>query len=189
MTICISLYEQPMLSSNNTETGDERLVEAIRKNDHDAFRELYYKYFEKLIRFAWYRLQSFETSRDLVQELFFRVWTAKERLNPKKSIKAYLYKSLNNLIINHCKLSSTRTSSLTSLDERKTRIEEEPDTVIDIQTAINRLPEKLKTVFILSRAEGYKYSEIAEICNISVKAVEKRMSKAFENLRKCLSQR
>ena len=175
-----------MYSSNNTETGDEQLVEAIRKNDQEAFRDLYYKYFEKLIRFAWYRLHSIETSRDLVQELFFRVWKKREGLNPQKSIKAYLYKSLNNLIINHFKLSSSQTSSLITLDERKTKMEEAQDIVIDIQTAINHLPEKLKTVFILSRTEGFKYAEIAEICNISVKAVEKRMSKAFVLLKKYL---
>ena len=175
-----------MYSSNNTETDEEHLVEAIRKNDHDAFRELYYKYFEKLTRFAWYRLQSIETSRDLVQDLFFRVWKVRTGLNPKKSIKAYLYKSLNNLIINHFKLSSSQTFAITTLDERKSTTEQEQDAIIDIQTAINLLPIKLKTVFILSRAEGFKYSEIAEICSISVKAVEKRMSNAFVLLRKYL---
>jgi RNA polymerase sigma-70 factor (ECF subfamily) len=175
-----------MYSSNNSETGDEQLVEAIRNNNHDAFKELYYKYFDKLIRFAWYRLQSIETSRDLVQELFVRVWAARERLNPQKSIKAYLYRALNNLIINHFKLCSSHTLSLTNLDERKIKIEEEQDIVLDVQSAINLLPEKLKIVFILSRVEGFKYSEIAEICNISVKAVEKRMSKAFIILRNYL---
>ena len=58
------------------------------------------------------------------------------------------------------------------------------DSKIDIESSIERLPEKLKTVFLLSRIEGFKYSEISEICNISVKAVEKRMSKAFQILRK-----
>lgn len=175
-----------MYSSNNTETEDEHLVEAIRKNDHVAFKELYFKYFNKLIRFAWYRLQSIETSRDLVQELFFRVWKVRASLNPKKSIKAYLYKSLNNLIINHFKLSYSQTSSLNTLDEGKTKIEGEQDTVIDLRTAINLLPEKLKIVFILSRTEGFKYSEIAKIFNISVKTVEKRMSKALGLLKKYL---
>ena len=173
-----------MLSSKNNDTADEKLVEAIKENDHDAFKILYYRYFQKLIRFAYYRLHSIETARDLVQELFFKVWTGRERLNPQKSIKAYLYKSLNNLIINHLKLSSTQTSLLSDLDESKIKAEEKQEYKIDIKNAIERLPEKLKNVFILSRLEGYKYSEIAEICNISVKAVEKRMTKVFVLLRK-----
>ena len=56
-----------------------------------------------------------------------------------------------------------------------------------MRTAIQKLPDKLKTVFILSRIEGYKYNEIAEICGISIKAVEKRMSKTFNILRKTLN--
>ena len=175
-----------MQSSKNNDTPDEELVKAIKEGDHNAFKILYYRYFPKLIRFTYYRLHSIETSRDLVQDLFFRVWTGRERLNPQKSIQAYLYKSLSNLIINHQKLSSSKTSSLTEIDERKIKADEEQDDTIDIRNAIERLPEKLKTVFILSRVGGYKYSEIAEICNISVKAVEKRMTKLFVLLRKIL---
>jgi RNA polymerase sigma factor (sigma-70 family) len=175
-----------MLSSKNNDTADEELVEAIKENDHDAFKILYYRYFHKLIGFTHYRLHSVETARDLVQELFFRIWTGRERLNPQKSIKAYLYKSLNNLIINYKKLSSSQTSSLADFDERKIKVEEGQEDIIDIQNAIERLPEKLRTVYILSRIEGYKYSEIAEICNISVKAVEKRITKVFVLLKKAL---
>ena len=89
---------------NNT---DEQLVDAIRKNDHDAFKKLYCRYFKPLIHFAWYRLYSMETARDLVQETFYRVWSKKRILDPQKSIKAYLYKTLTNLIINHIKLHSS----------------------------------------------------------------------------------
>ena len=61
---------------------------------------------------------------------------------------------------------------------------EQAENRIDLFTAIDNLPEKLKTVFMLSRIESFKYSEIAEICNISIKAVEKRMTKALKILRK-----
>jgi RNA polymerase sigma-70 factor (ECF subfamily) len=57
---------------------------------------------------------------------------------------------------------------------------------MDIQNALNKLPEKIRTVYILSRIEGYNYSEISNICEISTKAVEKRMSKAFRLLQKLL---
>ena len=175
-----------MLSSKNNDTADEELVRAIKDNDHDAFKILYYRYFQKLISFTCYRLHSVEIARDLVQELFFRIWTGRERLNPQKSIKAYLYKSLKNLIINYKKLSSSHTSSLADFDARKIKVEEGQEDTIDIQNAIEQLPEKLRTVYILSRIEGYKYSEIAEICNISVKAVEKRITKVFVLLKKAL---
>lgn len=166
--------------------SDELLVKAIINNDHDAFKNLYYKYFQMLIRFAWYRLHSVDIARELVQEVFFRVWMKRENLNADKSIKAYLYKSLNNLIINRSKLRSYQ--NLPFEEQKNLSSNFNQDLNIDIQTAIKELPEKLKTVFILSRIEGYKYNEIAEICGISIKAVEKRMSKTFNILRKIFNE-
>ena len=92
--------------------SDKLLVKEIINNDHKAFKDLFYKYFEMLIRFAWYRLHSIETARDLVQEVFCRVWINRQNLDPDKSVKAYLYKSLNNAIINHSRLKSSKTLSL-----------------------------------------------------------------------------
>ena len=177
-----------MLKLKDSEPADEKLVRAIRQNDAGAFKDLYYKYHKKLVRFALYRLHSSQTASDLVQDIFFKLWLKRDKLNPAKSVKAYLYKSLNNSIINYSKLHSSRTVSIENFSDNKILNDETtPDIKIDLQNAVNQLPEKLKIVFILSRLEGYKYYEIAEICNISVKAIEKRMSKAFFILRKILS--
>jgi len=52
--------------------------------------------------------------------------------------------------------------------------------------ALASMPEKQRTVFLLSRTDNLKYREIAEMLEISVKAVEKRMKLALEHLRKHL---
>jgi RNA polymerase sigma-70 factor (ECF subfamily) len=164
---------------------DQDLVIAIKLHDQAAFKELYYKYFKNLIRFAWYRLHSTETSRDLVQEVFYKIWSNREHLDPSKSIKAYLYKMLGNMIINQIALSSSNTVSLDAIkEEDKSDNQKNIDLRIDIQIAIENLPDKLRHVYTLSRIEGFKYNEIAEICGISVKTVEKRMTQAFVKMRK-----
>jgi RNA polymerase sigma-70 factor (ECF subfamily) len=177
-----------MLKIKDSEPADEELIEAIRRDDREAFKQLYYKYHKMLFRYGVYRLRSSETASDLVQDIFFKLWLKRDKLNPAKSIKAYLYKSLNNSIINYSKLYSSKTTSFGNISDHKTlNGENDPDIKIDVQNAVNQLPEKLKLAYLLSRVEGYKYSEIAEICNISVKAVEKRMSKVFDILRKILN--
>ena len=129
-----------------------------------------------------------ETSRDLVQETFYRVWIKRKNLNPQKSIKAYLYKTLTNLIINHKKLHSSNNVPFENITEdMKTSDSNNLELQLDLLKSLNQLPEKLKTVYMLSRFDGFNYVEIAEICNISIKAVEKRMSKAFILLRKIFS--
>jgi RNA polymerase sigma-70 factor, ECF subfamily len=164
--------------------NEKDLVLAVRQSDHDAFKELYFKYFQMLIRFAWFRVHSVDTAKELVQELFIRVWSSRKNLDPGKSIKAYLYRSLGNLIINHEKLKSSNNISLDNSDYLEPGKNENIDLQIDIRDAINSLPEKMKSVYMLSRYDGFSYDEIADICNISKKAVEKRMSKAFILLRK-----
>lgn len=172
----------PPLQTNVPE--DSELTRLIKEGNEEAFKNLFCKYFKVLVRYAWYRTNSIELSRDLVQEIFFNVWIKRNLLNPQKSIKAYLYKSLINSIIDQKKLSSSKNISLDKIKNTADEISIENN--IDIRNAVNKLPEKLKAVYILSRIEGYKYSEIAEICSISVKTVEKRMSRVFDFLKKLL---
>lgn len=175
---------------NYHESTDEQLVELIKQNDHEAFKQLFQKYFKALIHFAWYRLYSMDTARDLVQETFYRVWLNRHRLDPSKSVKAYFYKSLGNLIINHKKLHASLSVPLENIiSETSENSIDDFEFQMDILKSLNQLPEKLKTVYMLSRFDGFNYTEIAEICNISKKAVEKRMSKTFTILRKTFSKK
>lgn len=172
----------------NTSQTDEKLVNAVKEDDTEAFKQLFKTYYAPLIRFCWYRVHCMDTSRDLVQDLFARVWMKRHTLDPNKSIKAYLYKALNNLIINHINLSSSKSIPLEEVEQVKEYSSgREIESLIDIRKALDKLPPKLKTVFLLSRYDGYDYAEIAEICGITKKAVEKRMSKAFVLLRKFFS--
>ena len=91
---------------------DFELTEAIKNSDQSAFKDLFYRYYTKLFRFAVIHIHSTALASDLVQEVFFRLWETRDRLNPNKSIQAYLYKILHNLIINHLERASTKTLSL-----------------------------------------------------------------------------
>jgi len=161
---------------------ETKLVIAVKQGNKEAFKDLYFRYYDQLYRFAWYRTQSEDLSREYLQELFTRVWEKRKRLKPDKSIKAYLYRSLSNLMIDAARLHSSQNLPIDHFNSRSNQ--QDLDLHIDIQSAINNLPQKLKDVYLLSRYDGFKYIEIAEICAISVKAVEKRMTKAFTILRK-----
>jgi RNA polymerase sigma-70 factor (ECF subfamily) len=165
-------------------TADMNLIEEIKKGDKNAFKELYKKYYTSLVNFAWYRTYSIDTARDLVQDVFCKIWICRNKLDSKKSIKSYLYKSVSNAIINNHKLRSTSNLTLEYAPNENAENEIDNELIVDMRNAVSNLPEKLKIVFTLSRYDGFNYKEIAEICEISVKAVEKRMSNAFRRLRK-----
>ncbi|RMH78025.1 MAG: RNA polymerase sigma-70 factor [Calditrichaeota bacterium] len=170
--------------------NDRQLVEAIREGDYEAFRELYFRYYQKLYNFIWYRTRADELTKDLIQELFVRVWHRHETLDPDRSIKAYLYRIANNLLINHLQKESVINAYRADQLHKPAHTLPEDDRfeVKDrIQEAINDLPEKQRLVFILHRFQDFTYAEIAEALNISIKTVEKRMSQALAYLRERLA--
>lgn len=173
-----------MPSNFNELSEDKELILGISEGNKSAFKVLFNKYYKQLVGFSVYRTSDVDVSKDLVQDLFIRVWNLRDTLNPHKSIRTYLYKAVLNQIKNHYKKYSKK---VLLNDYVLPQIKSDQDSEIDFATAINELPEKIKIVIMLSRIEGFKYSEIAEICNISVKAVEKRVSKALKFLRIRLS--
>ena len=167
---------------------DNKLSQAIKSSNSAAFKTLYFRHYESLYNFVWYRTYSAELAKDILQETFTRLWQNRKKLNVNKSIKAYLYRIANNLIIDYNRKNTSKRSYLSKLErENYSDNEQFIDTELSLKTALDNLPEKLRTVFTLSRYQGLKYSEIAEVCNISIKTVEKWMSQALQLLREELS--
>jgi RNA polymerase sigma-70 factor (ECF subfamily) len=176
-----------LVTGTSADTPDPELAVAIKQSDADAFKILYYRYYEQLFRFLWHKTRDHETSKDLVQELFFRVWKNRESVDPSKSIKAYLYKTASNLAIDLLRKKTTEQAyALENPVEETSAPEAQFDLEEKARAAIDSLPEHIHTVFCLSRIEGLKYTEIAETLHISVKTVESRMSKALKILRQKL---
>jgi len=173
----------------SADTPDAELAEALKTSDHPAFKVLYYRYFEALFRFLWRQTGDAELSKDLIQEIFGRVWKNRERLDPGQSLKSYLYRIGHNLVIDHRRQNARKPDYLEDdpAHEPAYSAEENFELNEKIQTAINNLPEPVRLVFTMNRFDGIKYAEIAAALNISVKTVEARMSKALAILRQKLA--
>jgi len=172
--------------STPSEWSDKRLTVEIKKSNSLAFEALYRRYFEAIYRYIGHRLYSGEDTQDFVQEVFTRLWVHREDLNSQKSIKAYLYRMSYNLVVDHLRKQGSNKSYRLNLQIENKSPESNFDDKMTLQEAINNLPERISTVFKLSRYDGLKYVEIAEICGISVKTVESRMTQAFKLLREGL---
>lgn len=171
------------ISLNN----DKQLAEQIQSSNQQAFEKLFSKYYHDLYRFILFRTRSVEQSKDVVQETFARLWQNRLSIKSDFSIRAYLYKVANNLVLDFIRKQATITNSLPELTEHFNIKSENHDLRLDILAAIENLPDDLRLTFILHRFDGLKYREIAQICEISEKTVEYRMSKTLKILQKQLS--
>lgn len=165
--------------------NEHELIKAIKNSDAFAFKELSKIYYQQLYGFVWRRIGNSDNVKDLLQDLFLNIWKLRNNLDENRPIKPYLFASANNLVKNHLKRKSLKNERMTDLhpDELSGNIGNE--NILDnyLDEALTDIPERLRIVFIMNKFEGFKYSEIAEMLEISEKTVESRMSKILKFLR------
>ena len=119
-----------------------------------------------------------------------RVWEKRASFKDPPS-KALLYKMANDLFISRYRKDIVAQNYIANIKQYD--IMESPEDILQYkelnrkyELALTQLSEKQRLVFLMSRNEGLKYSEIAERLNLSVKAVEKRMKNALQFLKDAL---
>lgn len=174
------------------EKGVDILFDALKNGDDMAFEKLYHLYFPRLHAFSFKITNDSSLAKDVVQNVFIKVWETRSAFileNPE----AFIYQMVRNASLNYVR-------HLKVVDNLKSKVKDqylgeelyyidmvgnEPYILIEkelegkIIEVMNSLPDKCLTVFRMSRIEGLKNREIAEQLNISIKAVEKHISKAM----------
>ena len=178
-----------------SDSRDRELLKLLSKGDMSAYVEIYSTYYDSLLNYADRLLNDLDTAKDVVQQIYYKIWEKRDSLNIAISIKAYLiksvyYESLNTLA--HKKniqkyeqeqLADFYLSTIIQSPEAEIALWQS-DIEQAIQKAISILPEKCREVFVLRKIDGLKNKEIAKSLNISQKTVERHISIALNKLRK-----
>lgn len=156
------------------------------------FKVLFESHFAEVRKYVFYRSGDADVATDIAQETFLKIWEKQNSIQPEK-VKGLLFKIANELFISYYRKEKRSFKFFNSfVFENKTQSPEEELAFKQLKesysNSLKKLNEKQRTVFLLSRAENLKYTEIAEMLGISVKAVEKRMKNALEQLRNLLMQ-
>lgn len=153
------------------------------------FNKLFTAYSKTIRNHIFYKSGNEEEANDIVQEAFIKLWNNCKDV-PFEKAKSFLYTVANNMFLNivaHQKVVlkyAEKQPKNRASNETPEFVLEEQEYMKKLQNAIANLSEAQRTAFLLNRIDGKKYTEIAEILNISIKAVEKRISGALMNLRK-----
>lgn len=163
--------------------------------DKEDFEILFKSQFKVLCFFAMKYLKDYENSREVVQDVFLKLWENRDDIDTAKSLKSYLGTSVRNKCINYLRDHKKFNHDLLLLEDLSSDMLAEPaDKLVEadirdrIAEAISELPEKCREIFLLSRNEHLKYQEIADQLDISVKTVEAQMSKALQHMRQRLKE-
>lgn len=172
-----------------TRREERRLIAYIRAGDAAAFERLVKKYSEKMVRFAASQTGSWDAAQDIVQEIFVSIWMRHATWQVNTSLAAYLYKSVVHGVAKHVRSQRSHTSLETlpiqSDTESGTELDEQ-EIVATAEHTIANLPQQTRTIFLLTREQHLSYSSAAQQLGVSIKTIEKHMSRALTALRKAL---
>ncbi|MHA4812167.1 RNA polymerase sigma-70 factor [Flavitalea flava] len=170
--------------------GDEELValSGIRPGD---FEEIYHRYYPLLLNIARKKLNSRAVAEDLVQEVFVSLYQRREYVEFKVSVNSYLSRAIRFKIFNEYRAENVRlkyskndfSSPVCKNDFSSIEMKELAQ---KIENLYNRLPERCREVFFLSRNGGFSRKDISDKLQISISTVEKHISKALKIFREGL---
>jgi RNA polymerase sigma-70 factor (ECF subfamily) len=151
--------------------------------DVKRFKVIYNEYFNQLRSYVYYRSGNEALSSDIAQEAFLKLWEQRDQIIIE-SVLQFLYTIARNLhtsTYRHEKIKFEFLKKIIS-DNYQPTTENEfyyKEIKKDYESILAKMPENQREVFLMSRMDGLKYSEIAECLNLSVKAIEKRMKNAL----------
>jgi RNA polymerase sigma-70 factor (family 1) len=158
--------------------------------DETAYKELFFRLYNPLIKFAKGFLRSKEVAEEIVSDVFMEIWRRRSELMDIDDLKVYMYICVRNAALK--KLQQIKKDSIVSLDDftyefTSTYITPEEAILTSelfqrIQSVINELPPRCKLVYKLAKEDKLRYKDISAILNISVKTVDNQLGTALKRI-------
>ncbi|HTM99198.1 MAG TPA: RNA polymerase sigma-70 factor [Pedobacter sp.] len=169
---------------------DRELTTLLKQGDKNAYTEIYNRYKQVLQNHLYKKLGNFEEVKDVLQDLFIKLWVNKADMPETDNLAGYLFCAARNRVFNHLshkKVESKYINSLQTFITNDNYITDlwirEKEFAKIIRKEIDALPLKMREVFLLSRDGYLSHDEIAGNLNISPQTVSKQISNALRILR------
>jgi RNA polymerase sigma-70 factor, ECF subfamily len=171
---------------------DEKfLIQGLRKQDKAVFDLIFTYYYSGLCAYVNQFVENHDTSEDLVQEFFVRLWLNATELHITTSLKSYFFASVKNRafdFLKHEKIKTSYANKAKKNTETGRLIENWEFTEAElrelIEKGIEKLPPRTREIFTMSRFRGISNDDISEQLDISKRTVEVQISSALKIMRK-----
>jgi RNA polymerase sigma-70 factor (ECF subfamily) len=182
---------------------DVQLMLDVKAGDETSFELLLHRYRSPLINFLYRMVRNREQAEDLAQEVFLRVYRAREDYVPSAKFTTWLFRIATNLALNSVRDNRNQRLDISldapvnvdseDGDERPLDVAEKHPNIEQhlveqarckmIKHAIDKLPEKQRAAVLLHKYQELDYGEISKILNCSESALKSLLFRAYETLR------
>lgn len=174
----------------STVLSDQELIRLIKQGNRAAFTEVYKRYAESLAGFAASKLYDLDDARDVLHDLFVKLWEDRYTLNVNDNLRSFLFAAIRYKIIDKIRRNVTRQEYdvlLQALAEPQANGIEEQLELKELQQLVDQsleqLPAKTKQIYQMSRNKHLSITEIARQLNLSEQTVKNQLSIALKHLR------
>lgn len=190
----ITANERFVVAEGTEKQIDYDLFKRVQNGDMVAFGKIVDKYKNRLMNVITRMIQSQEEAEDIVQETFVRVYQHRDSFDFRHCFSTWLYTIALNLARNELrKRKRFKFYDITDMQGKENEISVEMKVPTNLpqvmKRAIEGLPEKYRTAFILRDIEEQSYDEVAKIMNIPLGTVKSRVNRARALLRDKLKPR
>lgn len=173
--------------------NETELVRSAREGDHNGFRQLFEMNVNRIYAFCLRMSANVQSAEEITQDVFVKAWENLHKFRGESKFSTWLHSIAVNEFLTQKRTEKrfmqrfTSTDDVVKYDRRGEKPEIHFNTNIDLENAINELPEQAKLVLIMHDIEGYKHKEIAEMINIEVGTSKAHLHRARKILREGLS--
>ncbi|MEO6521010.1 MAG: sigma-70 family RNA polymerase sigma factor [Mucilaginibacter sp.] len=166
------------------------LVEQLRQGSEVAFTFLYDKYSKQLHGNICRLVKDEEIAQELLQDLFMTIWKDREKLNPEKSFKSYLYKVAENLVYAYFRQIAKNKRLIDKLILSAVEFDSNAEDIMIVKEnhdllkkAIENLSPQRKQIYTLCKLEGKSYEEVSKELSISTSTIRDHIVKANKTVK------
>jgi RNA polymerase sigma-70 factor (family 1) len=167
------------------------ILNRVAAGDEQAFQILYKKNFDRISRFTYKICKSDTVTEEIVQDVFFKVWSNRTALGHVNNIEAYLFSIARNKTIDFLRRLSLETSIINNLSTQLAEADNTIDEKLDadallslIKEALSGLSAQKRQIFELSKIQGLSHDEVAEQMQLSKSTVKNHLSETLKYLKK-----